>query len=548
MRQITAVLLAACLAAARELPAQQTASAPPSSALYGGWEGEMTTSRWPQFITITLRPDGTEPGTSLETLGRTFKPTEVQISGDSVTIRIGEGPRAAVIGAAVRGETLVGTLSQGDDGLPFTLRRIPDYPTPRDRVERWAQDIDALATRFLAVDRSFSPGERALFLERLADTRARLATLNDNEVITRMASAIALGHNAHTRLYLLRNATELRRLPIRLWWFSDGLYVVRATPEHRALLGCRVDDVGGTISRLARDRVAPAFAGNPSWIDYKSVYSLTSPEMLHGFGIIPSPDSVVFGVSGCGRAPRAVVRPLPLVRRDDAVEAWWDLSPLHPGTDSTWVHVLSGRGALPLHLRNPTRKYWFEYLPEHGILYFQYNRASDEAGENTARFGERLLAALEQQPPRALVIDVRFNTGGNMTLAADLMKKLEERTRAIPRFIITGRATFSAGITPVAAWRQAGDVTIVGEPVGDELEWWSEGGNIRLPNSGFKAHFANGAHSYSTAPCPANTYCYDLSSPPLGPDIPAAPRWADYLAGRDVAMEAILAILRRAGR
>jgi hypothetical protein len=110
----------------------------------------------------------------------------------------------------------------------------------------------------------------------------------------------------------------------------------------------------------------------------------------------------------------------------------------------------------------------------------------------------------------------------------------------MPRWVITGRNTFSAGISPVAMWRSYPDVKIAGEPVGDELDFWAEGGNIVLPNSGLYAHFANGAHSYSAAPCPKDTYCYDLSSPPLTPDLPASVSWDEYRAGIDPAMKAIL--------
>jgi hypothetical protein len=513
--------------------------------IHGEWEGEMRTPTWPQFITLRLRPEGAEPGSELEALGRTFAASEVRLTGDSVTLRIGDGPGAVNIAAALRDGVLAGSLMQRADTLPFTLRRVPEYPPPRDRVEAWEQDIDALTTRFIALDRSFSPAERALFLERLAETRALLPELHDDEVVVRMASAIALGGNAHTRLYILRNRTELRRLPVRLWWFDDGLYVVRTAPEHTGLVGCRVDEIGGTAARHARDRVAPLFAGNPSWVDYKSVYSLTSPEVLHGVGIVASPDSVPVRVSGCAAEtePPVVLRPLPLVRRDGAIEAWWDLSPRHPGADSTWVQALATSDSLPLYLRNPTRNYWFEYLPDEGVLYFQYNRSQDAAEERTVDFGARLLAALDEHRPRAFVMDVRFNTGGNFTLAAGLVEQLEERTRGIPRYIITGRATFSAGITQVAAWRQAGEVTIVGEPVGDDLDMWSEGGNVRLPNSRINAHFANGAHRYSPAPCPPDTYCHDLSVSSVAPDVPVFTSWEAYSAGRDPALEAIRALL-----
>jgi hypothetical protein len=512
----------------------------------GTWEGEMRTTPWPQFVTVAVRAAGDT--STLETLGQKLRAAETRVAGDSVWLRFGDGEGAVRVEAVRGGDALDGHLSQRKDTLRFSLRRVPEYPRPRDRVEGWSQDVDALATRFAALERSFTPATRARFLAHLADTRARLPTLHDDAVVARLASAVALAGNAHTRLYLLRNATELRRLPVRLWWFRDGLRVVRAAPEQRALLGCRVDAVAGTPARAARDRVAPAFAGNASWTDYMSVYSLTSPAMLHGFGVAPSPDSVALRVSGCaGGARRVVLRPLPLVRRDRAVEAWWDLSPLHPGTDSTWVQALP-RASLPLYLRNPTRNYWFEYLPREGVLFFQYNRSQHAPDESTERFGERLVAALREHRPRAFVLDVRFNTGGNLHLAAPLMKRLQEETRGIPRFVITGRATFSAGITQVASWRQAGDVTLVGEPVGDALDFWAEGGNVVLPSSGFKAHFANGMHSYSPAPCPAGTPCFDLASPPLTPDVPASPTWAQYAAGRDPALEAVLARLRRGGR
>jgi hypothetical protein len=528
---------------------QQSVSTVPASApavaprLAGSWEGVMHTPKWPNFLTLTIGADSAGPNATLEILGQTLRAAEVRTGADSIFLRIGEGPTAVLINAALDDARLDGRLSQGKDSFAFSLLRIPLYPKPANRVEAWSQDIDALTTRFIELDQTFSPAERAMFLELLERTRRELPQLHDNEVIARMASAIALGDNAHTRLYLVRNATELRRLPVRLWWFSDGLRIVRTTPAHRALLGCRVDDIAGVTARQARDMVAPAFAGNPQWVDYKSVYSLTTAELLHGFGVTNTADSVVFGVSDCGgasRAASAVLRPLPLVKRSRAVEAWWDLSPRFPGADSGWVQVVAGKPTkLPLYLTN-AKNYWYEYLPASGVLYFQYNRSQNLPEETVAKFGERLLAELERVKPRAFVLDVRFNTGGNLTLSETLMRTLAERTANIPRYVITSRVTFSAGISAVAAWVESGNVTIVGEPVGDELDTWAEGGNVRLPNSGFKAHFANGMHNYSVAPCPADIPCTDRTVKTMKPGVPVNLTWADYLAGRDPSLEAVI--------
>ncbi len=194
---------------------------------------------------------------------------------------------------------------------------------------------------------------------------------------------------------------------------------------------------------------------------------------------------------------------------------------------------------MPLYLKDPNSFYWYDYLPRTGLMYIQYNRSADMKSESTKAFGERLLKAFDQHNVKSVVLDLRFNTGGNLTLAKDLMERLQERSKGIPRFAITGRATFSAGISQAASWRQAGNTLIVGEPVGDDLDFWAEGGNIRLPNSGYDAHFANGPHSYSEAPCPAASKCVDFSVKSLRPDLPARPSWEEYRAGRDPAMDVI---------
>ena len=540
---LVAILLSSTVALSQQpMPATQPSGAQPlSSSASGSWEGILHTPHWPIFLTLTVRNNTSAPTATLEVQGQTLRSDEIRLTADSALMKFGQDKNALLVNAHFQEDSAVGRLVEGKDSFAISLRKIPIYPKPANRVEAWSQDIDALMTRFIELDKSFTADERSKFMDVLARTKRELPQLNDNQVIARMASAIALAHNAHTRLYLVRNSTELRRLPVRLWWFTDGLRVVRTTPDRRALLGCRVDKIAGLPVQKARDMVAPAYAGNEQWVDYISVYSLTTAELLNGFGVTPTADSVVYQVSDCrSSVTRIALKPLPLVKRSSAVEAWWDLSPRFPGADSGWVQVLASRAdKLPLYLTNP-KNYWFEYLPSSGVLYFQYNRSDNMPGETVAQFGERLLAALEQHQPHAFVLDLRFNTGGNSNLAEALMKRLMERTAGIARYLVTSRVTFSAGISAAAAWAERGNTTIVGEQVGDELEMWSEGGNLRLPNSGFKAHFANGLHSYSMAPCPANVPCTEMSVRTLKPDVPVTLSWKEYLAGRDPVMEAVL--------
>ncbi len=539
--------LASALAAAAPAPPPAEVAAPsaeaPSAGFVGSWEGEAETKLWPLFLNLRIdRAEGGLAGT-LAVLGQEVKLEQGPTPPGVVELRTGTGEGALSIEGRLQGGMLVGRLKQGKDVLPFALRAIRAYPPAADRIERWRQDLDTLRQRFLPVDRSFSPAERALFVERIEAIERDLPGLGDAQVTMRIAAALATAGNAHTRLYILRNRTELRRLPIRLWWFGDGLRVVRATAAHRGLLGCRVAHIAGLDPRVARDMVAPAFAGSPGWTDYMSVYALTSPEALHGMGVTPGPDRAEFGFADCeAGAARRSLEPLPLARSTKPLEAWWDLSPKREPAAQGWTHALAGR-PLPLYLKNPNDHYWSEFEPGSGLLYVQYNRSAEMKDKPLAAFADAVAAEFERRKVRALVVDLRFNTGGNLNLATPMMKRLETLSRGIPRFVVTGRATFSAGISHVAFWREAGNVTLVGEPVGDEMDFWAEGGNIILPNSGLAAHFANGAHSYSSAPCPTRVPCLDMKAPPVRPDLPVAASWADYVSGRDPALDSVLARL-----
>ena len=510
----------------------------------GRWEGEVETPRWPLYVEIEISGENLSRS-RLITLGREFPLADPRVRDGGVELTIAgpwDEPPTLWLKRGAKG--LSSFWREGDADMPLALIPLTSFPAPSSREVAWQQDIETLRTRFLAFDRTFSADEREAYLGRLATVEANLANSNDAEITLALAQAIALAGNAHTRLYLLRKRSVLDRLPLRLWLFGDELRVVSARSDYAGLLGCRVDAIGGTSSMDAHRIAASAFAGNESWARYKTVYYLTSATALTGLGIAPAEGPVAFALSDCASVGVTPVERLEPVPSDEETEAWRDLSPLatvEPG----WSQVLSGRSPMALHLQNPDRHYSFARIESENLFYIQINRAEPMEAETIEDFSARVLAEYRRDPGRALIIDLRFNTGGNGSVLEDLMQELERESRGHSRFVVTGRATFSAGIMLAARWQKAGEVTIVGEPVGDAIDYWAEGGNIILPNSRITAHFANGAHSYSPAGCPENAYCLDLDIPDLDPDWPVETTWSQYLAGQDPALEAILSQLAK---
>ena len=146
----------------------------------------------------------------------------------------------------------------------------PEFPPPQGREEAWRQDIAYLRDEFPRVDRSFTEETSQEFLYILNDLYERAPTLSDNKIIVEMTRAVAKARNGHTRTYLMRNANYLRRFPVRYYWFSDGLFVVRATKEYSQTLGMRVVAINGTAPEDLMSQMRDLVPGSESWVVYKS--------------------------------------------------------------------------------------------------------------------------------------------------------------------------------------------------------------------------------------------------------------------------------------
>ncbi|MGE0596724.1 MAG: hypothetical protein AB7P07_10165 [Hyphomonadaceae bacterium] len=411
----------------------------------------------------------------------------------------------------------------------------------QDRNTQWREDIALTRTEFLARDLSYTDAERAQADAALQALAARVETLSDAEIVAGLAQAAAMADNAHTRAYILRNRGMWRRYPIRIWKFGEEWRVIAAQPAQAELVGARILSIGGVEIGAAERAMRPLFAGNDQWARYMATYTLTSPDALIGMGLMQGDGEAALDIERDGERRSVTLAPAPFERRERPEESWWFLSPAHPAAEG-WTHALS-ETALPEALQGAAAHYRFERC-EGDIAYLQFNRAQNAPdGETVRDFGARVLQVLADAPPRMLVVDLRFNTGGDLSLGAYFIRDVARSAFAQGPgnvAVIVGPNTFSAGITHVVQLRQEAPVTLVGTEPGDVLETWAEGGNVVLPHSGISMHYANRAHTYSAAPSgvPAELVWLDLNVENLNPDRAADWTWEAYRAGRDPYLEA----------
>ncbi|HSC63225.1 MAG TPA: hypothetical protein VLD35_06305 [Caldimonas sp.] len=417
-------------------------------------------------------------------------------------------------------------------------------PGSAARMAAWGEDLDVARDEFLPRDRSYSSRARADAAQRLQRLRERIGRLDDVEIAGELARIAALAGNAHTRLYLLRNRGHWRRYPLRIWRFADGWRVVAAQREAEALLGARLTHVAGRPIETVFARLRPLFAGSRGWARYMGSYTLTSPDALHAAGLAGRDGRAEFRFEPQGAGRSLVLSPSAFERRESVEESWWYLSPARD-VGAGWRHAIES-ARLPEALRGASLDYRFLRCAGE-VVYVQFNRAADAPGtETVAAWGERLLREIGERPPRRLVFDLRFNTGGDLTKAGPLVEALAASPlgRDAGRIVVlAGESTFSAGITPLAVLRGTSAAIVVGRAPGDGTDFWAEGGNVVLPNSRLVLHYADGLHSYSgraRAAGIAEHVALGLDVADLEPDV--AVRWTgtDYAAGRDADVEAAL--------
>jgi tetratricopeptide (TPR) repeat protein len=146
----------------------------------------------------------------------------------------------------------------------------------------------------------------------------------------------------------------------------------------------------------------------------------------------------------------------------------------------------------------------------------------------------KTLAEVDTLKPKSLIIDLRFNSGGDGSRVQDIVHEFIKREDNPPwndLYILTGRKTFSAAIMLVDQFVDHVPFTAVGEPAGAALNHFGDPLERPLQRTGLRLNVSSLYHQLSESD--------DLSSV-IPVDSPAPFSFADYAAGRDPAVDAIL--------
>ena len=222
--------------------------------------------------------------------------------------------------------------------------------------------------------------------------------------------------------------------------------------------------------------------------------------------------------------------------------------PPYSDSQPKWKTVYPSDQEIPLYLRHALDGFALEHIPEIDAIFLQYWSNNDGRAETVAEFQRRARALLDEIRPRNVILDHRFNGGGDYTntriFMQDLPKYLSDDGRI---WIITDPTTFSAGSFSVAFAKEAAGerAVIIGRRLADKVPNWGED-NLLLPNSQIEIKFSTGKHNPwdgcdSWRDCFWLDFLHPVAAGSPEPDIAAPYTFADYLSGRDPVIRTIAA-------
>ena len=373
--------------------------------------------------------------------------------------------------------------------------------------------------------------KRAQWDSAAADLESRLPGLRADQAIAGFSRLLGMLRDGHSRLDQLQLPNHGRPALQPLSWpgfdteypvdfevFADGLWVVGATAAHANLTGAHVIALDGKPIADVVAALSPLIpSDNPMWTLRVLPSYLRCPGYLAAAGLSTDPSAPLMLTLARNKGGRRNLT-IP-AERPDSSASWL-------AADRDVSTPLPLTRALP---------YPFAFADLNDSTVFARIQAivSEPGHEGLPAFVTRLFAHMDSLGSPRLVLDLRGNGGGNGYLNQSLIHAILRRP-ALDRpgrlFAIIDRGTFSAATQLTADLERETHAVFVGEPTGAAPDSPGDPAHVTLPASGLVVRISTVLWNGSD---PRDPRAF------IAPDVPVAATFADWMAHRDRALEAI---------
>jgi len=392
--------------------------------------------------------------------------------------------------------------------------------------QHWLEDLEFVVTKLKLVHPNlYYKISREKLDSVINRSRSKIETATtDAECYFAIRRIISALKDGHTNISLNGKIDFVSmKLPIVIGCLGDGFFVEAAEKKNKYIIGSKVTAVNGVpIDQVIQKLCEITSRDNSAGLIDKAASYLRYPLIMQGVGVVCGDTELTYSLTDMN-GENSLITIHHSINFEDS-----DLYDLQSSLGSS----------IPAYLKNLSKNYWFEELKNEKTLYVQINVLSNQGGKNDSfeEFTKKLFEYFDKKSSSIdkLIIDLRYNDGGNGRLVIPFVKGIVKRDYLNTRgklYVIIGSKTFSAAIVMATSLLEYTEAIFIGSKSACPANLFSNSTNVgTLPNSGYRLSISTRLIDNGWI---SNREFFKI-------DIPVLTTGKEYFAGIDPVLDAII--------
>ncbi|WP_205410241.1 S41 family peptidase [Aquimarina longa] len=369
-------------------------------------------------------------------------------------------------------------------------------------VEKWENDIENLFNTLKSKHINLYHSLPEIEMEQAVDSLLKnLPDLSDDQIFIRLSKIIRSLDDSHTGIWA--QPKFYNTYPLEFFIFSDTeIRVLRTPKDYPELLGAKLVGIDNTTLNEIISKVLLVIQCADNWYSERDRLAryLKYSKVLKALEITNEGESANFEfILENGTYKTIKLEALPQTEYLASLK-----DPINLESPFSFEESLIGTPYL-----------WYQPIDKlkTGYLYF----AAYPSALQMRRFAVALSRDVIQRGTKNIIIDVRDNGGGNFYVGLELIKLLSSTDQIDWKngvYVITGRKTYSAGMSNTAHFKELLNAKIVGERTGGNPNDYQDAEMFQLQNSKLQVQFSKRYYRFQ-----------DTISNGIIPDVHIKPSW-----------------------
>lgn len=346
----------------------------------------------------------------------------------------------------------------------------------------------------------------------------QLEGMTDSDFYYSLRYLAALIGDSHTSLDFTEAKYQyIHGLPFAIRRYSDGWHLLMLEDRYKPYLGYLLVSINGVpMDEIAERTKSIISSDNPIWRDAQLSNAINFKEALEYTGIVQKDEPIVLTLQNPDDPTEVQTLDMEAMDEEKIMSAnILTLNPNHlPETAPSGIYRS------------------IELTPE--CYFIQYNSCMEAPDLSMKDFTKNVSEQINTGQYNKVILDLRYNTGGNSAIFDPLLKELKDLQHKydLKLYTLIGRSTFSSAIINAIQTEEELGSTLVGSPTGGSVNAYGELKSFSLNHLPITVYYSTKYFELKKG--------YKEDS--LYPDIDVEQKYQDYVDGVDREVETILAL------